>query len=272
MNLRKWYDRLENKKKIQDWLINDETFILMEVDDLIEIQDIIKWVAEISEQFIPAKIYYPSDSRILKHDFLECLASEFVDKTIFPNFYNMFDNADSQESIPIVQHIGNSSKSKGELSYENIDQSVVVNYPSMTLENIRESLSYRLFEEFLKDIKKLCDKNSLLFIISFQKDGFDGFSADFKNWFLQKFCRNIASIKNIKIIIINQGKSQELEYLETNSFVIISEFIGFNDVRHATNDMGFCYGLIDRKTNQIEYRVFKRRWSIYRIETVENES
>jgi len=262
-----WCDRTVVKENFGIWRECSNPFMLVQVFDTQEMQDIKKWIEQNAEPYLPVMISYPSDYPILKNELLKELTDELVGIDKFPDFNKEY-NKDIHQLIPqIKQGVAEYASSNGAIEASSITQQAAIQIsPLPSLEELRERNIQKLLDYFLQDFKKSCCSLQTLFVFQFKKLGFKSFTPDFKRWF-HKFCKTLSQGGlggRIKFCILNQGDLNELLELDTDYIETVYEELTFEDILNETDNEDFCYGVINPDKNSVKYSEFKRKMVLWK--------
>ncbi len=259
-----WCDRQIYKISLQKWLLDKGKFNAIGISDSQELQDIVNWIKDNApEMYSIGMAHYDSDVEIKKHSLLEVLT--IGEGEIFQNFYKTLNEIETTSNLSMKQEIGNNASSEGQIKYEYLSQTMNIfgsTQEKVPPEVLKEREINKIFNGFIYDINKNNGKHSFLFLIRFGKKGFNDLSAEFRNWFLQFFCRKMMLLENIKICILNQGNVDIFKEFSINGFENIPEHLELEDIVTEIknpNYIPFCEGAVDPKDNRIQYYDFKRR-------------
>jgi hypothetical protein len=170
--------------------------------------------------------------------------------------------------VKVSQSLGDGVKAKGEVEYENNVQkvNVFVDRNLVQKQYYFEQNIFPLLGAFKKDLEKIAKKKKTLFVIKFQKLGFEdkNTSSDFLLWFQEHFLYRISQIENLKVCVVFQGKIDGLTKINEGQKIYLKE-LNLRDVLDATNGHfanheEFCNGVIDPDSNSVEYKIFKRKF------------
>lgn len=270
-----WCDRKNYKSDFQRWLEADDKLLAFGISSSQELMDIANWIkSNFKDNYSIGMTHYESNVIIQRPDLLEALTIGLGEKR-FQNFYKFLNNIgiNKNNNIFIIQEAGKEASAGDKIEF-NVNQTINVESQNRLIptEVSIERETNQLLTEFLNDMK-ISTELSFLLIIRFGLKGFDGFSADFKRWFLNIFCRKIELLENVKICILNQGNADIFNDYCPNYEKNIPEYLELNEILLETkkqteklngNYIDFCCGAIEPEHNNVEYHKFKRKLEAYK--------
>ena len=115
-----------------------------------------------------------------------------------------------------------------------------------------------------------------MFVINFKKIGENkDVGSDFLVWFQEQFLYKMSQIQDLKICVIFQGNIDRLTKINEGQKIHLQK-LNLQDILEATKEHiihheEFCNGVIDPDNNDVEYRVFKRKFHV-RMQKLTQES
>lgn len=202
-----WYDRDNHKETMKEWFQVGSKFSVINVADEHELMDIAEWIKKNLKQYSIAEALFYTHSAARKCYLLESLIVDLGGRSKFYNYYTYLHNLDKKsDKYIITQGIANQSTAEGNLDIQRVEQSITVNESNNEQKSLQilkdEHIEYFL-DNFICDMNNF--NNSILFLIQFADKGFSTFTREFRQWFLQTFCRNLLILRNINICILNRG-------------------------------------------------------------------
>lgn len=256
-----WLDRINIKERLSQWLTSNSLLYVVSVNDSQELEDIRKWISVNCNGHCVARIHYNSDVEILCHEFLHEMTEELGDEH-FENFLQLYGQLGSSEPpVNITLNVGNQSKSKGDMSYENIQQTASIDksYERLYFLDQQKNLS-ELLKEFLEEIQVVTSKKSVLFVLSFGKKGLGATGSQFQQWLRYKFYEKMSTIPNLKICIISKNDLGVFEN-PNGQFKETLKNLCHEDITEVAKEyveefQGFVYGIVD-EDNTLQYKMLK---------------
>lgn len=224
-----WYDRDIHKEAIIKWFQVDDRLLVINSTDTHEIMDIADWIRNLRQYSIGEARFNPG-APAKKYALLYSLVLGLGANCNFKNFHdclnNLKNNKKDNKNI-ISQTIADQSTAGNNFTVNDPCQiAMIFDSEPKPLNILKEMYIDEFLDAFIRDIT-IINNDSTLFLIQFFDGGFNCFTEDFKQWFLETFCRNLL-LKNIKICILNQGNLDIM--LNTKYLESIGEKIKIRDI------------------------------------------
>lgn len=223
-----WLDRKIPKRKLRTW-IKEFNYITLNVSDLREIEDIENCLKSHLQNDFLIGIAVVNSSLIYKRiNLLESLVLDLGGKTKFTNYYSLSSNLGKNDKINI--------QIKQEIATHLNANSITISDTTQTPIHIeqkpksylQEENANELLDEFIEGLNNFSINDSFLLIIEFLEGGFSELDGEFKYWFKERFIKKMRNKKNVKIVVLDHGKSDMK--LKSENHIDIDEMIDYNDV------------------------------------------
>ena len=219
-----WVDRKKYKEKIIEWLGMDDKYLIVNVSDGREIKDIVRCFESIQQMHFSTGVAIFNSGLINKKvDLLNHLATDLGGERKFSQFYNLKKNLGKNGNVYIFnQQVGNNiNAEENEISYVS-QYGPVINPPVLGAHDDD------FLDMFISDLDNFSVNDHSLFVIQFLKDGFTALDISIKIWFVQNFLKKVLTKKNIKVVVLDQGKLDEM--LQSENHINIEKMVKRNDI------------------------------------------
>lgn len=227
-----WIDRKKYKEKIREWMNMDtKDFITVNVSDTQEMMDVEKCLkTSLQKHFLIGVATLSSDVPNDKYNLLYQLVTDLGGKEKFNEFHNFLNDLDKNGNLYFIY---NPQQICTNISTDEVDISGAEQHGPTIPESTRKSIlknenADEFLEKFINDLNKYSANGSLLFLIKILENGFTKLDSSFKIWFTQIFLKKVLTQENIKVVILDQGKSDMM--LESENHIGIGEMVDYDDV------------------------------------------
>lgn len=272
-----WQDRKSSKSQLLTWLNASHPMFAVSVNDSQEINDIEEWLRVKFDDGLIGHATFAVDTEILKYALLEMIVFNLGEEN-FSEFIKETRSTPVLSPVTISQSLGDGARAKDEIDYEKNTQKIDIHLDSNLLQKqyYFEKNIFPLLNIFSKDVQRLAKKNKILFVINFKKIGENkDVGSDFLVWFQEQFLYKMSQIQDLKICVIFQGNIDRLTKINEGQKIHLQK-LNLQDILEATKEHiihheEFCNGVIDPDNNDVEYRVFKRKFHV-RMQKLTQES
>jgi len=227
-----WIDRKKYKEKIREWMNMDTKGIIIvnvpDTQEMVDIENCIK--TSLQKHFLIGVAILNSDIANKKFDLLYQLVTDLGGKEKFNTFHNFLNGLGENGNVYFIY---NHQIMCTDISADEVDISGAEQYgpriPESELKSLlKEDNADEFLEKFINDLNNFSADDSLIILIKFLEKGYTELDSSFKIWFIQIFLKKLLTQKKIKIVVLDQGKSDMM--LESKNHIGIGEMVDYDDV------------------------------------------